>query len=191
MHNRRIQKSLLRAAALGLLLWGTGAFPENGWAVGRTVGSTANTAASSYKSVKSGAATYADKFKNSRVGQYAQKKAQQAKTKVENASRYVQKRRVDAYNKKIADIDKKLSDKTIPQDRFLKLNKEREALIVARDKMAGKIAAGRSPGKSSAPKSDAPPSYDQAVGKNPPPYTEKPGPGEITIDSNPTQNNKY
>ena len=36
MHNRRIQKSLLRAAALGLFLWGMGAFPENGWATSRT-----------------------------------------------------------------------------------------------------------------------------------------------------------
>ena len=41
MNNRPIQKSLLRAAALGLFLWGTGAFPENGWAVGRTPISTA------------------------------------------------------------------------------------------------------------------------------------------------------
>ncbi len=41
MNNRPIQKSLLRAAALGLFLWGTGAFPENGWAVGRTPTSTA------------------------------------------------------------------------------------------------------------------------------------------------------
>ena len=104
MHNRRIQKSLLRAAALSLFLWGTGAFPENGWAVGRTVGSTANTAASAYKSVKSGAATYADKFKNSRVGQFAQKQTQKAKDKLQGAKRYTQKRRVDAYNKKIADI---------------------------------------------------------------------------------------
>ena len=184
MNNRRIQKSLLRAAALGLFLWGTGAFPENGWAVGRTLGSTSNAAASGYKSVKSGAATYADKFKNSKAGQYAQKKGQQAKIKLQNASRYVQKRRVDAYNKKIADIDNKLADQQIPQDRFLKLNKEREALVLAKDKMEGKIAAGRSPGKSSTAKPGS--EYAPPLG-NPPPYTEKPGRGETTIDRNPKQ----
>ena len=176
MNNRPIQKSLLRAAALGLFLCGSGAFPENGWAVGRTT---------------NGAATYADKFKNSRVGQYAQKKTQQVKTKAKDFSRDIQKRRVDDYNRRIESIKKKLEKNNLTDLQRSKLMDDQKNLLAKRGELEKKIAAGgssrkpsdpksdagRSPGKSSDLKSDAPPSYDQAVG-NQPPYTEKPRPGE-------------